>query len=83
MRAHLITDPHPVLFLLEEIIEGISVSVERYAKKPNANQAYVNKQYERLEKLYTIYNCLEEIKYLSIWQDLEGIMKELKMLPRV
>jgi hypothetical protein len=64
------------LFLLKSIIEEKQIALQKYASTPNANQFFIDKENNLIQKLCTIYNSIDEMKYYPIWMHAEDIMKK-------
>lgn len=67
-----------VLPLLEDVISKLTESLDRYLQRPQASLYYVERQNEILSQLQDIHQVLHSVQYLSTWQYVEKIMKEVE-----
>ncbi|PHN01153.1 hypothetical protein [Flavilitoribacter nigricans] len=63
------------LTILEEVIEQLTKRLEHYSATPNAKQFYLDQQNETITQLHTLYKEIHAFRYLSVWRDIERMMK--------
>ncbi len=67
---------------LEGIIQGLIKDLERYAKRKNANQLYIDKQNILIKNLIGVHNTINSIRFLELWQSIDSEMQRLEELDK-
>ncbi len=65
---------------LESLIQGLIKDLEKYAKRENANQLYIDKQNILIKNLIGIHNSINSIRFLELWQNIDTEMQRLEKL---
>lgn len=66
----------------ESIIQGLIKDLEKYAKRENANQLYIDKQNILIKNLIGIHNTINSIRFLELWQNIDEEMQRLEELDK-
>jgi hypothetical protein len=60
---------------LAAYLEEKTASIRDYSRKPDRNEAYLNRLIDDYERLEEIYNNLESLQFYSVWLDVEEQFK--------
>jgi predicted methyltransferase len=71
-----------IITSFESIIQGLIKDLEKYAKRENANQLYIDKQNILIRNLIGIHNTINSIRFLELWQNIDTEMQRLEELDK-
>jgi hypothetical protein len=62
------------------IINTREESLQRYASQETAKQSYIDNENKLIRELTDIYNALNQLQFLSIWENLESEISAISLL---
>ena len=62
------------------IINAREEKLQKYACQPTAKQVYIDNENKLIRELTDIYNSLNQLQFLSIWENLESEISAISLL---
>lgn len=72
------TSPQAALDDFSRVIDQLAAELQLYAKRPQPNGAYIDKQNLLILRLTEIYNGIAALQHYDAWTALETLMKRLQ-----
>jgi hypothetical protein len=63
---------------LDALITDKLTRLLKYAERQDANKEYILRTYNEIEILQNIYDCVDSIKYLPLWEDIDKKIAEIQ-----